>query len=122
VLRAAGAAGASVLLAVDGMLHGERRRARFFGRNADVPLMLLAIGSADSIGRALPELGRLIDEPVATIERVQVWKTQGAAVGEPGGADRRGRARHERARPRDARGEGRGRRGSARARGSALAR
>jgi PII-like signaling protein len=84
-LRAAGAAGASVLLAVDGMLHGERRRARFFARNAGVPLMLLAIGSAESIERALPELGRLIDEPVATIERVEVWKAQGAALTQPGG-------------------------------------
>jgi PII-like signaling protein len=82
-LRTAGAAGASVLLAVDGTLHGERRRARFFARNADVPLMLLVIGSADSIERALPELGRLIDDPVATIERVQIWKSQGALQVEP---------------------------------------
>jgi PII-like signaling protein len=82
-LRTAGAAGASVLLAVDGTLHGERRRARFFARNADVPLMLFAIGSADSIERALPELGRLIDEPVATIERVEIWKTQGGWRAEP---------------------------------------
>jgi PII-like signaling protein len=88
-LRAAGAAGASVLLAVDGMLHGERRRARFFSRNAGVPLMLLAVGSAESIERALPELARLIDEPVATIERVQVWKAQGAAIAEPAGPPER---------------------------------
>jgi PII-like signaling protein len=84
-LKAAGVAGASVLLAVDGMLHGERRRARFFARNAGVPLMLLAIGSAESIERAMPAVARLIDEPVATVERVQVWKAQGTAVGEPGG-------------------------------------
>jgi PII-like signaling protein len=84
-LRASGAAGASVLLAVDGMLHGERRRARFFARNADVPLMLLAVGSAGSIEAALPELQRLIDEPVATIERAEVWKVQGRSVNEPSG-------------------------------------
>lgn len=82
-LRAAGAVGASVLLAVDGMLHGERRRARFFARNARVPLMLIAIGSAESISSALPELGRLIDEPVATVERVTVLKAQGQAVSDP---------------------------------------
>jgi PII-like signaling protein len=43
-LRAAGATGATVLLAVDGTLHGQRRRARFFARNAGVPLMLVALG------------------------------------------------------------------------------
>jgi PII-like signaling protein len=82
-LRAAGAAGASVLLAVDGTVHGERRRARFFARNAGVPLMLLAIGSAESIGRALPQVAQLLDEPVATIERVEIWKAEGAAVHPP---------------------------------------
>jgi PII-like signaling protein len=89
VLRAAGAAGASVLLAVDGLLHGERRRARFFARNAEVPLMLLAVGSAESIEAALPDLERLIDEPVATVERVEVWKVQGKAVAEVNGPPER---------------------------------
>jgi PII-like signaling protein len=83
VLRAAGAAGASVLLAVDGTLHGERRRARFFARNAEVPLMLLAIGRGASLQHALPELAVLLDDPVATIERVQVCKTEGVLVAQP---------------------------------------
>jgi PII-like signaling protein len=91
-LRAAGAAGASVLLAVDGMLHGERRRARFFARNAGVPLMLLSIGSPESISQALPELCRLIDEPVATIERVTVLKAQGKAMSDPAGFPSRDRS------------------------------
>jgi PII-like signaling protein len=82
-LREAGAAGASVLLAVDGTLHGERRRARFLGRNAGVPLMILAVGSVDSIGAALPALSRLLDEPVATIERVRICKSDGVQLSEP---------------------------------------
>jgi PII-like signaling protein len=82
-LRAAGAAGASVLLAVDGMLHGERRRARFFARNAGVPLMLLAIGGRASLGPALPKLARLLEDPVATVERVQVCKSNGTHLAEP---------------------------------------
>ena len=53
-LRAVGAAGASVLLAVDGTLHGERRRARFFSRNAGVPLMLLAIGERRELRTRAP--------------------------------------------------------------------
>jgi PII-like signaling protein len=83
VLRAAGAVGASVLLGVDGTLHGERRRARFFARNAGVPLMLLAIGTRESLGPALPEVSRLLDDAVATVERVQVCKSAGELLTEP---------------------------------------
>jgi PII-like signaling protein len=83
VLRSAGAAGASILLAVDGMLHGERQRARFFARNANVPLMLLAIGTAASLTSALPDLRGLLTDPVATIERVQICKVDGMRLSEP---------------------------------------
>jgi PII-like signaling protein len=83
LLRESGATGASVLLAVDGTLHGDRRRARFFARNARVPLMLLAVGEQQSIARALPGLRELIDEPVATLERVQICKAGGTLFAEP---------------------------------------
>jgi PII-like signaling protein len=83
LLHRAGAAGASVLLAVDGTLHAERRRARFFARNADVPLMLLAIGDGERITAALPEVARLLDDAVATIERVQICKSGGTHLGDP---------------------------------------
>ncbi|MDQ6835311.1 MAG: DUF190 domain-containing protein [Actinomycetota bacterium] len=73
------AAGASVLLAVDGMLHGRRRRARFWARNAEVPLMLIAIGSSARLAAALPALLDALDEPVATLERVAVYKAAGQA-------------------------------------------
>jgi PII-like signaling protein len=84
LLRESGVAGASVLLAVDGTLHGERRRARFFARNARVPLMLLAVGEQPSVARALPGLRELLDEPVATLERVQICKAGGVLLAEPG--------------------------------------
>jgi PII-like signaling protein len=84
-LREAGAAGASVLLAVDGTLHGRRQRARFFARNSNVPLMLLAIGGGEELTRALPELTRLIYEPVATVERVRICKAGGVSLADPGG-------------------------------------
>jgi PII-like signaling protein len=82
-LSEAGAAGASVLLGVDGTLHGERRRARFFARNAAVPLMVLALGSRASLERALPELTQLLDDPVMTLERVQIVKTAGRRLADP---------------------------------------
>ncbi len=83
VLRNSGVAGASVLLAVDGTLHGERRRARFLARNARVPLMLLAVGDPASVKEALPRLSGLLDEPVVTAERVQICKAAGVLLAKP---------------------------------------
>jgi PII-like signaling protein len=85
LLRTAGAAGASVLLAVDGTLHGERQRARFFARNANVPLMLLAMGQAEALSSAVGGLSELLSEPVATVERIQICKSDGALLSEPRG-------------------------------------
>ena len=45
LLHRLGFAGASVFLGVDGTAHGQRQRARFFGRNVDVPVMIVAIGT-----------------------------------------------------------------------------
>ena len=58
LLHRRGVAGASVLLGVDGTAHGVRERARFFGRNVDVPMMIIAVGAGEQIARVLPELGR----------------------------------------------------------------
>jgi PII-like signaling protein len=77
LLHRRGIAGATVLLGVDGTAHGERRRARFFGRNADVPLMIIAVGAGAQIARVLPELGGLLQRPLLTLERVRVCKRDG---------------------------------------------
>lgn len=76
-------AGASVLLGVDGIAHGQRQRARLFALNADVPLMVVAVGSGELIGRVLPELGGLLEEPMITLERVRVCKRDGALLEPP---------------------------------------
>ncbi len=83
VLRQSGAAGASVLLAVDGTLHGERQRARFFARNANVPLMLLAMGDGTTLTKAMPRIASLLDDAVATVERVQICKSDGTTFSAP---------------------------------------
>ncbi len=83
LLRNAGTEGASVLLGVDGTLHGQRRRARFFARNAGVPLMLLAIGDARSLRLSLGPVSRLLEDAVATVERMQICKRDGAPLSEP---------------------------------------
>jgi PII-like signaling protein len=83
VLHQSGVAGATVLLGVDGTRNGERRRARFFARNASVPLMVLTVGDAESIGRALSHLKRLLREPLFTVEQVRVCKRDGSALHPP---------------------------------------
>jgi PII-like signaling protein len=76
-------AGASVFLGVDGTAHGQRQRARFLGRNADVPMMIVAVGSGERIGRVLPELGGLLRRPMVTLERVRVCKRDGELLERP---------------------------------------
>jgi PII-like signaling protein len=78
-----GVAGASVFLGVDGTLHGERRRARFFSRNVDVPLMIISVGSGDSIARVVPQLSAMLRRPLFTVERIRVCKRDGELLGRP---------------------------------------
>lgn len=88
-----GLAGATILLGVDGVAHGKRQRANFFGRNADVPMMIVAVGSGGLIGRVLPEIGELLRRPLITLERVRVCKRDGQFVERPHalpGVDERG--------------------------------
>lgn len=75
--------GATVLLGVDGTAHGRRERARFFDRNADVPLMVIAVGSGERISQVLPELGGLLRRPLITLERVRVCKRDGTLYERP---------------------------------------
>jgi PII-like signaling protein len=78
-----GVAGATVLLGVDGTRGGDRFRARFFGRNADVPVMVIAVGSGERIAAVLPELAALVPKPLITLERVRVCKRDGELLAEP---------------------------------------
>src|ERR1700757_5249840 len=75
--------GASVFMGVDGTAHGQRQRASFFGRTPDVPMMVIAVGSGERIGRVLPELGGLLRRPMITLERVRVCKRDGELLERP---------------------------------------
>jgi PII-like signaling protein len=83
LLHRRGVAGASALLGVDGTVNGRRERARFFGRNAEVPVMVVAIGSGDRVAQVLPELGGLLRRPLVTLERVRVCKRDGQLLARP---------------------------------------
>jgi PII-like signaling protein len=78
-------AGATVLSGVDGasVTHGRLRPAQFLHRDADVPLMVIAVGAGDRIARLLPELGSMFRRPLMTIERVRLCKRDGHFVSRP---------------------------------------
>jgi PII-like signaling protein len=78
-----GFAGAIVLLGVDGTAHGERQRARFFGRNVNVPLMIIGIGTTTQVSTAASELAELIPDPLLTVERVRLCKRDGELFARP---------------------------------------
>ena len=80
LLRRRGVAGSTVLLGVDGSAHGQRQRAAFFSRNAETPVMVIAVGPGDRIGRVLPELGGLLRRPLLTLERVSICKRDGLTL------------------------------------------
>ena len=83
LLHRRGVAGATALLGVDGTAHGVRQRARFVGRNAEVPMMIIAVGAGEQITRVLPELGGLLRRPLLTLERVRVCKRDGQLLAPP---------------------------------------
>ena len=64
-----GAVSATVLLGVDGVLDGERRRARFVASNRGVPAMTVAVGERAVITAALAEVGDRAN--LVTIEGVE---------------------------------------------------
>lgn len=78
-----GVAGASVFLGVDGTAWGQRQRARFFNRNVDVPMMIISVGSAESIARVVPRLGSMLHRPLLTVERIRVCKRDGQVLARP---------------------------------------
>jgi PII-like signaling protein len=83
LLHRLGVGGATVLLGVDGTAHGERRRARFFARNANVPMMIVAVGSVARIAAAVGELAALLGQTPLIVEPVRVCKRDGLGMAPP---------------------------------------
>jgi PII-like signaling protein len=83
LLRRHGLLSANVLLGVDGTAHGVRERARFFAANAQVPLMIIAVGPGAQLGPVLPEVAGLLERPLLTLERVRICKVDGRRLAVP---------------------------------------
>ena len=95
LLHRRGFAGASVFLGVDGTKHGLRQRARFFSRNIEIPVMVIAIGTGDQALDAIREVEAMLRQPLLTLERVQLCKLDGELMARPAAvpaADDNGRA------------------------------
>jgi PII-like signaling protein len=75
--------GATALLGVDGTVRGVRERARFFSRNARVPMMLTVVGTVETLERVAPELAALLPHAMITIEGLQVSKRDGSLLARP---------------------------------------
>jgi PII-like signaling protein len=83
LLQQRGIAGATALLGVDGTAAGARQRAHFFGRNAQVPVIISAVGTGAELDRLLPELAALSPGAVRVVESVQLCKHDGVFVAPP---------------------------------------
>lgn len=80
LLHRHGVHGATVLLGVDGTRDGARLRARLLGRNVDVPMLVVAVGTGEAIAAAALELDVALGGPLMTLERVQVLRRAGERI------------------------------------------
>ncbi len=78
-----GFAGADAYLGVDGTVGDERRRARFFSRNAEVPLSIVGVGTGAQAAAVIDELAALLPDASWTAEPVVVCKAGGRTVTDP---------------------------------------
>jgi PII-like signaling protein len=77
LLHAHGVHGVTVLLGVDGTRAGTRTRARLFGFNVDVPMLVVCVGSGAAIAGSAVALAPVLAGAVRTLERVQVLRRDG---------------------------------------------
>jgi PII-like signaling protein len=82
-LRRHGAAGAIVLLGVDGAVDGRRTKARLFAGNADTPVVIISVGSPRILERCLPHLRESLPDPVVTLENIAQLKHDGDLLEPP---------------------------------------
>jgi PII-like signaling protein len=80
-LEAEGADAVTALVGVDGVLGGRRRRASPLRAGREVPAAVIAVGGARALMGALPRVRAAAGAHVLCLERVNVVRRAGAAVG-----------------------------------------
>jgi PII-like signaling protein len=78
-------AGATVVSGTDGVgpAHGRLQPAQLLRRDADAPLMVIAVGAGNRMAMLLPELGGMFRRPLMTIEKIRLCKRDGQFVSHP---------------------------------------
>lgn len=76
-------AGATAFIGVDGTAHGERHRGHFFSRNLDVPMVIVAVGTAEQVDAVMPGLRTALEHPLITVEPEQLCKRDGTLLERP---------------------------------------
>lgn len=85
VLHRLGFVSATAFLGVDGTSAGQRRRARFFSRNAEVPMVVTAVGTPAQVALATAELADVLGGALQTTQPIQVCKRDGRVLSAPAG-------------------------------------
>lgn len=80
VMHRLGFAGAQAFLGVDGTAAGQRRRARFFSRNSEVPLLVTGVGTSEQATQAAAEIRGLLPDVLLTVQEVRLCKREGVTL------------------------------------------
>jgi PII-like signaling protein len=84
LLHDSGFSCAAAYLGVDGTVDGRRERARFFSRNIEIPVMIIAVGDHERASAVLPQLADLLPGALMTVERLELCKLGGRLLTRPG--------------------------------------
>ena len=88
-MRASGMYCATALLGLDGTREGSRQRARFFGRNEQVPTLIVGVGEESSALAAAESLSAVLRRPAMMLAPVRICSRDGVRMQGPdaGAAD-----------------------------------
>ncbi len=75
---------ATALLGLDGTRWGDRHRARFFGRNEQVPMMIIGVGEEARALATLQDLSGALRRPALMLQPVRICSRDGARLAGPG--------------------------------------
>jgi PII-like signaling protein len=80
LLRKHGATGAIVLMGVDGVEAGARRRIRLFQIRGRTPMIIVSVGPPERLARVLGHLAEVLPDPVVTLEPIAQVKHDGEVL------------------------------------------
>lgn len=83
-LRELHIAGATVLRGIEGFgAHAHLHTTRLLRLSEDLPILIEVVDSEERLQAVLPELDRMVDDGLITLERVEVFAYRGRTSGRP---------------------------------------